>query len=491
MPDPEKTKWLQELGVPAALLNAVPQADDAENPLPPAKPGQGQPTAGVPKPKPDEQKLVDDARQKELNRQLSTDPTVQHQSAKDVDEDIKQLEQANKEQVAFNNSLKELAKHREDVEDPIVNGKPLSKSLNVLLADVGRSDRVLRNALQAKRDLEAAKKAAPSASPGDLAKEMKPTASKLSPDVKQRLQEVFDLIRSERTYKDKLLDDIANAKDDLDAAFEKLKNLPPEVRVLTDEEIEAAKRIDDESELREHVWDAINILTSLEAPLSAVLHGIASMDFVKDQIKDSSAQLDLVVSHVQDDEASLNRVISALEKNEKIDAEKASLKLKRAILDYKDHLKDMRETFEDARQAIDKYVSASGSGHSPSAQPGPNLRMYFALEKASEAASAARHVLITATLEQSKYKAFYDQLVPLGSPKANLNLNISLHDGSQKSSGGSIYQRGRKYRNYPLSGQEMQTVSGALQRVRDFYEWADTVDGLYEPWRAAFKSALR
>lgn len=502
MGDSEKIKWLQVLGVPEAVLaqlNAVPQADDAENPLPPGKPQKSEPPAGVPKSKPDEsddepsvpEKLVDDDRQKELNRELSTDPTIQRQGAKDVDEDIKQLQQANKEQEDFNNSLKELAKHKDDVEDPVVNGKLLSKTLNVLLADVRRSDKVLRNALRARDDMEAARKAAPSAGPGDLAKEMKPTASKLSPELKQQLQEAFNLIHSERTYADKLLDDIASAGDDLDAAFEKLENLPPAVRVLTDEEIEAAQRIDDEMELREHVWDAINVLTSLEVPLTAVLHGIAGLDFVKDQIKDSSAQLELVESHVTKDEETLNQVISALEKNQQIDVETAGRKLRRAVLDYKEHLKNMRETFVDAHNAVDKYIKLSGPGPSKTGQPGPNLSIYFAMEKASQAASAARHVLITATLDKGKYKGYYDQLVPLGAPKANLNVNIALHDGAQKSTHGSIYQRGSKYRNYPLSGKEMETISQALRRVRDFHEWDGTIDGIYEPWRAAFKGALR
>jgi uncharacterized protein (UPF0147 family) len=288
-----------------------------------------------------------------------------------------------------------------------------------------------------------------------------------------------------------LLDDIANAGDDLDAAFEKLENLPAAVRVLTDEEIEAAQRIDDELELREHVWDAINVLTSLEVPLTAVLHGIAGLDFVKDQIKDSSAQLELVESHVTKDEETINQVISALEKNQQIDVETAGRKLRRAVLDYKEHLKNMRETFVDAHNAVEKYLKLSGSGPSKTGQPGPNLSIYFAMEKASQAASAARHVLITATLDKGKYKGYYDQLVPLGTPKANLNVNISLHDGAQKSTHGSIYQRGSKYRNYPLSGKEMETISQALPRVRDFHEWDSTIDGIYEPWRAAFKGALQ
>jgi hypothetical protein len=502
MSDPKKIQWLQVLGVSEAtlaLLNAVPQADDAENPLPPAKPRKDLPPAKAPQSKADEsdpepavpEKLVDDDRQKELNRELSTAPTVQRQRAKDVDEDIKQLNQANKEQQDFNNSLRQLEKHKADVEDPVVHGKPLSKALEVLLLDVRRTDKALRNALRARDDMEAARKAAPRASPEDLAKEMKPTASKLSPEVRQQLQQAFEQIHSERAYANKLLDDIASAGDDLDAAFEKLENLPPAVRVLTDEEIEAAKRIDDEWELREHVWDAINVLTSLEAPVAAVLHGVAGLDFIKDLIKDSSAQLELVESHVKDDEETLNKVIGALEKNEKINVETAKRKMERAILDYKDHLKNMRDTFEDAHKAVDKYVKASGPAQSKTGQPGPNLRLYFTLEKASQAASAARHVLITETLDKDKYKAYYDQLVPLGTPTASLNVNISLHDGAQKSSHGSIYQRGRKYRNYPLSRQEMEMISQALQRVGDFNEWAGKIDELYEPWKAAFKGALR
>jgi hypothetical protein len=502
MSDPKQLKWLQELGVSQAalaLLSPAPQADDAENPLPPAKPQKDRSPAPAAKSKPDEsdqepglpEKLVDQNRQKELDRELSTDPTVQRQRAKDVDEDIKQLEQARKEQEDFNNALRQLEKHKQDVEDPVVHGKPLSKALEILLLDIRRTDKVLRNALRARDDLEAARKTAPKASPADLAKEMKPTASKLSPEVKQQLQQVFEQIRSERAYANKLLDDIASAGDELDAAFEKLENLPPAVRVLTDEEIEAAKRADDERELSEHVWDAINVLTSLEGPVAAVIHGIAGLDFVKDLIKDSSAQVDLIVSHVQGDEETLNKVIGALEKNEKIDVETANRKLKRAILEYKDHLKNMRETFEDAHQAVDKYIKASGPAQSKSGQPGPNLRVYFTLEKASQATSAARHVLITQTLDKDKYQAYYDQLVPLGTPAANLNVNIALHDGARKSSHGSIYQRGRKYRNYPLSRQEMELISQALQRVRAFNEWAGQIDELYEPWKAAFKGALR
>jgi hypothetical protein len=502
MSDTKEVEWLKALGVPEAtlaLLNGVPQADDAENPLPPAKPRNNLPAAKDSKSKADDsdeepevpQKLVDDDRQKELNRELSTDPAVQRKRATDVDDDIKQLNQANKEQEDFNNSLKELEKHKQDVEDPIVNGKPLSKALAVLLLDVRRTDKVLRNALRARDDLDAARKAAPTAAPADLAKEMKPTASKLSPDVRQQLQQAFEQIRSERVYANKLLDDIASAGDDLDAAFEKLENLPPAVRVLTNEEIEAAKRNDDEMELREHVWDAINVLTSLEVPLLAVLHGIAGLDFLKDLIKDSSEQLELVGSHVQDDEETLNKVIGALEKNEKINVETADRKMKRAILDYKDHLKNMRDTFEDAHNAVDKYVKASGPAGSKTGQPGPNLRLYFTMEKASQAASAARHVLITETLDKDKYKAYYDQLVPLGTPTANLNVNISLHDGAKKSSHGSIYQRGGKYRNYPLARQEMETICQALQRVDDFNTWASKIDELYEPWKAAFKGALR
>src|SRR5215831_14865744 len=119
MSDPNAVQWLKELGVPEttlALLNGVPQADDAENPLPPAKPQKTLPTAKAPKSKADAksdqepedptedtdvqvpEKLVDDDRQKELNKELSTDPTVQRQRAADVDDDIKQLCQANKEQ---------------------------------------------------------------------------------------------------------------------------------------------------------------------------------------------------------------------------------------------------------------------------------------------------------------------------------------------------------------------------------------------------------
>jgi hypothetical protein len=464
------------------------------------KPKKDLPAAKAPKSKADEdsdeeravpEKLVDDDRQKELNRELSTDPTVQRQRATDVDEDIKQLNQANKEQQDFNNSLRQLEKHKQDVEDPFVNGKPLSKALAVLLVDVRRTDKVLRNAIRARDHMEAAKKAAPAASPADLAKEMKPTASKLSPDVRQQLQQAFEQIHSERAYANKLLDDIASAGDDLDAAFEKLENLPPAARVLSDEEIEAAKRIDDELELREHVWDAINVLTSLEAPVAAVLHGIAGLDFVKDLIKDSSEQLELVESHLKDDEETLNKVIGALEKNEKINVETANRKMKRAILQYQDHLKNMRDTFEDAHNAVDKYIKASGLAKSKTGQPGPNLRLYFTLEKASQAASAARHILITETLDKDKYKAYYDQLVPLGTPTANLNVNISLHDGAKKSSHGSIYQRGRKYRNYPLSRQEVELISQALQRAGDFYDWAGKIDEQYEPWKAAFKGALR
>jgi len=508
MSDPNAVQWLKTLGVPEAtlaLLNGVPQADDAENPLPRAKPQTNLPTAKAPKSKADvksdkepedtdvpvPEKLVDDDRKKELDRELSTDPTVQRQRAADVDDDIKQLNQANKEQQNFNNSLRQLEKHKQDVEDPVVNGKPLSKALAVLLVDIRRTDKVLRNSIRARDDMEAARKAAPAASPADLAKEMKPTASKLSPDVKQQLQQAFDQIHAERAYANKLLDDIASAGDDLDAAFEKLENLPPAVRVLSDEEIEAAKRIDDEMELREHVWDAINVLTSLEPAVAAVLHGIAGLDFVKDLIKDSSEQLELVESHLKDDEETLNKVIGALEKNEKINVETAKRKMERAILDYQDHLKNMRDTFEDAHNAVDKYVKASGLTKSKTGQPGPNLRLYFTMEKASAATSAARHILITETLDKDKYKAYYDQLVPLGTPTANLNVNISLHDGSKKSSHGSIYQRGRKFRNYPLSRQEMETISQALQRVDDFYQWAGKIDAEYEPWKAAFKAALR
>src|SRR6516225_6638487 len=125
MSDPNAVQWLKTLGVPEAtlaLLNGVPQADDAENPLPRAKPQTNLPTAKAPKSKADvksdkepedtdvpvPEKLVDDDRKKELDRELSTDPTVQRQRAADVDDDIKQLNQANKEQQNFNNSLRQL-----------------------------------------------------------------------------------------------------------------------------------------------------------------------------------------------------------------------------------------------------------------------------------------------------------------------------------------------------------------------------------------------
>jgi len=42
-----------------------------------------------------------------------------------------------------------------------------------------------------------------------------------------------------------------------------------------------------------------------------------------------------------------------------------------------------------------------------------------------------------------------------------------------------------------LSRQEMETISQALQRVDDFYQWAGKIDAEYEPWKAAFKAALR
>ena len=222
----------------------------------------------------------------------------------------------------------------------------------------------------------------------------------------------------------------------------------------------------------EHLWDFVNGISSATDWIS-LIQAVAGSDQVKDHIKalgDEVADLNGKLAQVGE---TLNNLITALD-------EEAA----RAVSDLTVALEKERDDWDQATavyvKEINNYRALFSTLSGKAGCPPEITKAYMAVVAAGQLSQNARSALITQSLAKNKYQAQVAQLIPLG----DLIWNAPA---SEKSITNNylVYEKGGQQFGYYETIASLQKMVQQLERVKQLYEAADTLDKRVARWNDA------